>query len=53
MQLTIRLFIRRYVLHGGVYKLFSLGMEVRPELAGEVMEADAADKGITGLFAQK
>lgn len=53
MQLTIRLLIRRYVMHGGAYKLASLGKKVRPELADEVMGADAADRCITGLFAKK
>jgi len=53
MSLTIRLLIRRYVLHGGAFKLASLPATVRPELADEVREANKADKDITGLFTEK
>jgi hypothetical protein len=49
MQLTIRIFVRRYALYGGPFKLASLGGEVRQGFALRVVEADKADEMISEL----
>jgi acetylglutamate kinase len=53
MKLTIRLLVRRYVMHGGAYELASLGAKVQKELAEEVEEADLVDSLVVKLFAKK
>jgi hypothetical protein len=52
MQLTIRLFIRRYALHGGAFPLISLGEQVKPGLEKDVARANAIDAVVTGMFSQ-
>lgn len=51
MPLVIRLLLRRYVLHGGAFRLASLGMHVNVGMAQEVADADAVDCAIAMLFA--
>lgn len=50
MQLTIRIFVRRYALYGGSFRLASLGSEVRQGFTEKVMEADKAEEMISELF---
>lgn len=53
MQLTIRIFIRRYALFGGAYPLATLGKKIKPGLEKEVARATAVDKVVTELFTIK
>jgi hypothetical protein len=52
MQLTIRLFIRRYALFGGAFPLASLGRKTKAGLAKEVGRAGAVDLAVSELFTQ-
>ncbi|KAF2263038.1 hypothetical protein CC78DRAFT_291415 [Lojkania enalia] len=50
--LTIRLLIRRYVMHGGAFLLASLPLRIRPGMEREVREATEADTNISALFVE-